>query len=151
MQIAKNKQIITYDKRTKEANGEIVVLCEEGHKTVAYLNIIYPKAFKGYHLHTRRTNRISCLEGEVVIYTKTDTGINVTPLAAVDNEHISIPPGVPTAIENIGMRNATLLFCPTPYFDPLDTGEMIPLTKKEVEESLKRQQLVVEMSDEDDE
>lgn len=138
MQIAKCKTIETYNSE-HEANGYIIELAKDGNKTISYMNILFPKAFKGYHVHTERTNRIYCISGEVAIYTLVDEPqrhITVTPLSANSGEMISIPPQTPTAIENIAMGNSVLIFFPDPPYNPANTGEMIPLTREEVERSV---------------
>jgi len=133
MKIEPVKKIATYDKTTGEQNGELIILFEDGRKTLSYLNIIYPGAFKGYHIHTERTNRIFCLEGEVIIYTKVDEGIIATPLNATSMDKIIIPPDIPTAIENIGLYKAMLLFQPDPPFDPANKGEQLTVAREEIE------------------
>ena len=110
-------------------------MVKEGNKTLAYMNVLLPKAFKGYHIHTERTNRIYCLGGEVAIYTKEDDNIKVTPLGA-NNELAVISPNVPTAIENLAIGNSVLLFFPDPAYDPANTNEMIPVKREEVEKDV---------------
>lgn len=135
MQLINCKTIKTYDRETGLENGWIIELLKDGNKTKSYMNVLLPKAFKGYHIHTERTNKIYCLGGEVAIYLKEDDEIKVIPMSK-NNELLIIPPETPTAIENLAIGNSVLLFFTDPPFDPANTHEMIPANRKEVENVL---------------
>ena len=135
MQIVHRQSIPTFDAE-KNQTGYIIPIFTQGNKTVVYLNVFFPKAFKGYHVHTEQTNRVYCLAGEVVIYIKDEDHITVTPLSANSQDCVTIPIQTPIAYENLGMGNSVLIISPNPPYNPTNTGEMIPLGREEVEKSV---------------
>ena len=61
------KKVTTYATGAKETNGHLIELYKDGDKTVIYLTVALPSAFKGYHLHTERQSHYVCLRGQVKI------------------------------------------------------------------------------------
>ena len=60
------KKVYTQNPSGKD-NGWLMELYKQGEKTLAYLTAIYPKAFKGFHLHRVRTSNYVCLRGIIKI------------------------------------------------------------------------------------
>lgn len=124
------KKVPTYDLSGKE-NGFLMELYKDGDKTVAYLTVATPGAFKGYHLHNVRAARYVCIKGtmKIILYVhgkREEHTLNV-------GDRLFIPKNTPTGLENIGSEEAWLINYPDPPYDPTLTGEQVDFTQEQVE------------------
>lgn len=130
------KTVTTYASDTKEENGYLVELFKDGDKTVSYLTVAKPGAFKGYHLHRVRESRYVCLKGKVKI-TVVDGQEKVEHILDASNpERLFLPTNVYIGIENIGDEEVWLINFPNPAYDPSLQDEQLDKTPQEIEEQL---------------
>lgn len=117
------REIITYKDGIE--NGSVIEILKEQEKTSLYITTIQPKAFKGYHIHNRRTNRFMCIKGslEIFIYDPKKKEDLKLGMDAEYPEVLTIPPFHAIGIENRGTADAWLLNFPDPAYDPSDRGE----------------------------
>lgn len=118
------KEITTYDKDGRE-NGSVIELLKNGEKTISYITTIKPGAFKGYHIHKRRTNRFVCIKGSLELFVY-DPAIQKDLKLGLDAEFpevITIPPMMAIGIENLGIIDGWLLNFPDPPYDPAHKDE----------------------------
>lgn len=127
------KKVPTYDLSGRE-NGWLMELFKEGDKTIAYLSVAFPGAFKGYHLHKVRAARYVCLRGSmnIILYIK---GIReehvLTP-----GKKLTIPKDIPTGLQNIGDEEGWLINYPDPPYDPSLEDEQVDYTQEELDKKL---------------
>ena len=127
------KKVKTYDLNGNE-NGFLVELKKEGRKTVSYLTVAAPSAFKGYHAHKVRTSNYVCIRGKVkvILYTH-ENGREEHILESDPPQKLHIPINVPTGIQNDWDEEAWLVNFPDPYYDPELEGEQVDYTQEEVD------------------
>ncbi len=90
-----------------------------------YLTAVLPGCIKGPHLHHKRSGMFCCLKGNVAIVIRTQAGEYAEARSGekYGYEKISVPPGIPAAIYNIGPETALVLNMPTPAWTREDPDE----------------------------
>lgn len=80
-----------------------------------YCTVAYPGQVKGPHLHKKRAGLFTCIKGNVKIVIRID-GKYVEHFSGDDHEYatIQVPPGIPSALVNIGKEDAYILNMPSP-------------------------------------
>lgn len=131
------KKVITYNSDTKEPNGHLIELYKDGDKTVTYLTVALPGAFKGFHLHNVRESHYVCLRGKVKITVVEGKQKVEYVLDASVPERLLLPTKVYIGIENIGTEEVWLINYPHPSYDPTLKGEQEDKTPAEIEEQIK--------------
>lgn len=119
-------------------NGFLIELFKDEEKTVVYLTVIRPGAFKGYHLHKIRSSRYICLKGKTKIILERP-GIKEKEEYVLDGDmpqRLSIPKDIATGLLNIGDEDAWLVNFPDPPYDPNLKGEQVEYTKEELEKGI---------------
>jgi dTDP-4-dehydrorhamnose 3,5-epimerase len=129
------KKVITRDSSGK-TNGYLVELFKDGDKTLAYLTVAMPGAFKGYHLHRVRAARYVCLRGKMKIILYQDRKRSEYILDADQPQRMFIPKNVATGLENIGDEEAWLVNYPDPPYDPNLKDEQVEYTQQELEQGI---------------
>lgn len=119
-------------------NGFLIELYKDGPKTTLYLTAAYPKAFKGYHLHTVRSSHLVCLKGRMKISVVEDAQMVTHVLDGSAPERLFIPVNVWIGYENIGEEDAWMLNFPDPPYDPRLVEEQREKTRSEIAEQLKK-------------
>lgn len=114
-------------------NGFLVELYTDGPKTTIYLTAAYPRAFKGYHLHTVRSSHLVCLKGRMKISVVENAQIVTHVLDGSAPERLFIPVNVWIGYENIGDEDAWIVNFPDPPYDPDLVGEQQEKTRSEIE------------------
>ena len=127
------KKVPTYDLSGRE-NGWLMELFKEGDKTIAYLSVAFPGAFKGYHLHKVRAARYVCLRGsmKIILYIK---GIR-EEYVLTPGKKLTIPKDIPTGLQNIGDEEGWLINYPDPPYDPSLEDEQVDYTQEELDKKL---------------
>lgn len=128
------KKVITKDGQGNP-NGFLIELYKDGDKTVAYLTAAYPKAFKGYHLHSVRSSHYVCLKGAMKITVVEGTKKVEHILRGDQPERLFLPTNAWIGLENIGDEEAWLINYPNPAYDPNLKGEQQDRTREDVESS----------------
>ncbi|MFA5987909.1 MAG: WxcM-like domain-containing protein [Candidatus Paceibacterota bacterium] len=131
------KKVTTYAGGTEEPNGHLVELYKDGDKTVVYLTVALPGAFKGFHLHNERQSHYVCLRGKAKITVVEGKQKVEHILDASVPERLLLPTKVYIGIENIGTEEVWLINFPHPSYDPTLKGEQEDKTPAEIEEQLK--------------
>ena len=126
------KHVITYGSDGKE-NGYLVELAKDGDKTTAYLTVTRPGAFKGYHLHLRRTGNFVVLRGKVKVTIVKEGEKKEIILEEANPQRITIPTMAYAGIQNIGDVDAWMMNFPQPAYDPSDKGEQQDMSPEEME------------------
>jgi dTDP-4-dehydrorhamnose 3,5-epimerase-like enzyme len=129
------KRVTTYDDRQRE-NGWLLELFKDGEKTVSYLTVAAPGAFKGYHLHRVRVARYVCVRGRmrIILYSGgPDWKREEHILDAATPTRLFIPINVATGLENIGDEEGWLINYPDPPYDPSLKDEQVEYTQAELE------------------
>ena len=122
----KNKLYKTFDEQG-EVNWSLVPIynenenkypIENGPKQV-YLTTIKVGKIKGPHLHFIRTGYFTCISGDVRIVVKTD-GAYKTYFSgeSYDYASVTIPVGIPAALQNVWQKDALVLNMPSPAWTP---------------------------------
>lgn len=130
------KKVTTYAADSKDENGRLIELFKDGDKTVLYLTVAKPGAFKGYHLHRIRESRYVCLKGKVKITVVDGKEKTEHTLDASAPERLFLPTNVYIGIENIGEEEAWLVNYPNPPYDPSLKDEQLDKTPQEIEQQL---------------
>ncbi len=131
------KKVTTYSAGTKDPNGHLIELYKDGDKTVVYLTVAKPGAFKGYHLHNERQSHYVCVRGKAKITVVEGTQKVEHILDAEKPERLLLPTKVYIGIENIGDEEAWMINFPHPAYDPSLKGEQEDKTPAEIEQQLK--------------
>lgn len=89
-----------------------------------YLTVCEVGEVKGPHLHRKRRGFFTCIRGDVKIVAKTEDGYE----EYFSGEHhefatIEVPPGIPSALQNIGDEAAYILNTPSPAWRVDDQDE----------------------------
>ncbi len=97
---------------------------EENYPQQVYLTVCDVGEVKGPHLHNKRRGFFTCVRGDIKIVVKTDGGYE----ELFSGEHhdfatIEVPPGTPSALQNIGDEPAYILNTPSPAWQPDDQDE----------------------------
>jgi dTDP-4-dehydrorhamnose 3,5-epimerase-like enzyme len=132
------KRVTTYDHDGKE-NGWLQELFKEGNKTVAYLTVAAPGAFKGYHLHRVRVARYVCVRGRmrIILYSGGPKWTREEHiLDAAEPTRLFIPIDVATGLENIGDEEGWLVNYPDPPYDPELKDEQVEYSQSELEDGV---------------
>ena len=89
-----------------------------------YLTVIGPRQVKGPHLHFVRTGCFTCIKGNARFILKTPDGYQVF-YSGEEHEYFSItvPTGVPAALQNLGDDEAFVLNMPNPAWSPTMNDE----------------------------
>lgn len=124
------KKVTTQDLDGKE-NGFLMELYKDGDKTIAYLTVALPGAFKGYHLHKIRAARYICIKGtmKIILYVNGKREEHILN----PGDRLFIPKEIPTGLENIGPEEAWLINYPDPPYDPSLVGEQVDFTQEQLE------------------
>jgi dTDP-4-dehydrorhamnose 3,5-epimerase-like enzyme len=127
------KKVITKDASGSE-NGFLTELYKDGEKTVAYLTVAKPGAFKGYHLHRVRTARYVCIKGKIkiILYKPGSMEKEEHILDASTPQRLFIPIDIATGLQNIGTEEAWLINYPDPSYDPSLVDEQVEYTEQEI-------------------
>lgn len=125
------KRVKTYDTSGKE-NGFLVELGKSGNLTTSYLTAIYPKCFKGLHLHRIRVANYVCIRGKVKIILYPSTGRQEYILSEENSLRLTIPTNIPTGLLNETDEEAWIINNPDPFYDPLQKGEQIDYTQEQL-------------------
>ncbi|MEX2245903.1 MAG: WxcM-like domain-containing protein [Dehalococcoidia bacterium] len=126
------KRVATFDHAGAE-NGWLLELYKDGRKTVAYLTVAKPGAFKGYHLHRVRAARYVCIRGRVTIILYAGRRREEHLLDASEPRRLFIPPNVATGLHNTGDEEAWLINYPEPAYNPDLADEQVEYTQDELE------------------
>jgi dTDP-4-dehydrorhamnose 3,5-epimerase-like enzyme len=126
------KKVTTKDLSGNE-NGFLIELFKEGEKTTAYLTCATPGAFKGYHLHRVRGARYICVRGTMKIILYVDGKREEHVLTSNPPMRLTIPPMVPTGLENIGAEDGWLINYPDPAYDPSLIDEQVDFSQEELD------------------
>lgn len=133
------KKVITKDHQGRE-NGFLIELFKDGGKTVVYLSVALPGAFKGYHLHRVRAARYVCLRGKMCIITyerQEDKWVRSEHILDAENpSRLFIPKNVATGLQNIGNEEGWLINYPDPAYDPNLKDEQVEYTQEELEQGI---------------
>jgi dTDP-4-dehydrorhamnose 3,5-epimerase-like enzyme len=129
------KRVTTYDHAGNE-NGWLQELFKDGNKTVAYLTVATPGAFKGYHLHRVRVARYVCIRGrmKIILYSGGPNWRREEHILEAGNPtRLFIPINVATGLENIGDEEGWLINYPDPPYDPELKDEQVEYTQADLE------------------
>jgi len=105
----------TKDTLDSHVNGELTVIWRDWDKVIhdpkmIYLNIINTKQVKGPHLHQNRTSYFYCIEGEIILVIKDDSGKYHEVKTSSDKaEMIEVKNGVAAAIVNPSVNLSKVL------------------------------------------
>lgn len=131
--------MVTKDHKGQE-NGFLIELFKDGEKTVVYLSVALPGAFKGYHLHRVRAARYVCLSGKMRIITyerQEDKWVRSEHILDAENpSRLFIPKNVATGLQNIGNEESWLINYPDPPYDPNLKDEQVEYTQEELEQGI---------------
>lgn len=130
------KKVMTKD-ASGTPNGFLVELYKDGPKTTAYLTAAFPKAFKGYHLHTVRNSHLVCLKGTMKITVVEGSRKIEHVLDAATPERLFLPTNVWIGYENVGDGESWMINVPSPPYDPSLAGEQLEKTPAEIAEQLR--------------
>lgn len=132
------KKVYTQNPSGKD-NGWLMELYKQGEKTLAYLTAIYPKAFKGFHLHRVRTSNYVCLRGIIKITLWEFNKNGVVGRMWEQEEHIlhsgeklDIPTNIAIGLKNIGEEEAWLVNMPNPAYDPDLKDEQVEYSESDL-------------------
>ena len=125
------KKVMTSDARGVP-NGFLVELYKDGPKTLVYLTAAFPKAFKGYHLHTVRDSHLVCLKGRMKITVVEGSSKVEQVLDGSSPERLFIPTNVWIGYQNVGDEEAWMINFPVPPYDPALKGEQQERTPEEI-------------------
>lgn len=131
------KLVITFNNEGNE-NGWLMELLKDGEKTVSYLTVALPGAFKGYHLHTVRASNYVCVRGKmriILYFLEIDHWVREEHILEPGGK-LHIPKNVATGIENIGEDEGWLVNFPDPYFDPNLEGEQVEYIEEELKQNI---------------
>lgn len=117
-------------------NGYLVELAKDGEKTTVYLTVTKPGAFKGYHLHQRRTSNFVLLKGKLKVIVVNGKQKEEILLDENSLQRLTVPTNVYTALENVGNEDAWLINIPVPPYDPHDRDEQLEKTALEIAQQL---------------
>lgn len=133
------KKVVTKDHKGLE-NGFLIELFKDGDKTVVYLSVALPGAFKGYHLHKVRAARYVCLKGKmkIITYEREDDKWKRFEhiLDASQPSRLFIPNNVATGLQNIGDEEGWLINYPDPPYDPSLKDEQLEYSQRELEQGI---------------
>jgi len=89
-----------------------------------YLSTINPSTIKGFHIHRRKTDYITCVEGQVRFVAISEEGkvweFHLSPLVP---KLVTVPPGYWHGWRTIGTTPAILINVTTEPFNPNDKDE----------------------------
>lgn len=125
------KKVMTRDARGNP-NGFLIELYKDGPKTTVYLTAAFPKAFKGYHLHTVRNSRLVCLKGRMKVTVVEGATKQEHLLDAETPERLFLPTNVWIGYENVGEEEAWMMNVPVPPYDPALKDEQREKTPEEI-------------------
>ncbi|MCL5438418.1 MAG: WxcM-like domain-containing protein [Patescibacteria group bacterium] len=125
------KKVATHNLEGQE-NGGLIELYKDGEKTLAYMTMIKPGMFKGYHLHRIRKARYFCLKGAVKIILYKDRQKEEYILSAEKPQRLFIPDNIATGLSNIGSEDVWLINFPDPPYDPNLKDEQVEYTEEEL-------------------
>lgn len=125
------KKVKTFDLQGKE-NGWLMELFKDGDKTIAYLSVALPGAFKGYHLHRVRAARYICIRGTMTIILFINNNFERHILNVGDR--LTIPKNVSTGLLNEGQEESWLINYPDPPYDPALKDEQVDYTEEELKQ-----------------
>ena len=138
-------KIVTTEDHQGNVNGWLMELFKDGDKTLSYLTVTIPGAFKGFHLHRIRSARYICLKGKIKITTYTWNENNVVgrmyekdEFILLPGDRLSIPNNVATGLENIGELDAWLINYPDPAYDPELKDEQVEYTEEELLQGVRK-------------
>lgn len=115
-----------------EQNGYILELFKNSQKTIAYLSMIKPGFFKGFHLHIIRTCELICIKGKVRLTLYFHGEKKVYKLSENNPSRIFIPNKVAIGILNYGKDDAWIVNYTNPPYDPAThKGEQLEFTEEE--------------------
>lgn len=121
-----HKRIETRDNRGIR-NGYLVPILEQNGSTFEYLTVVTPGMVKGPHLHKKRAGHFTCLSGNVRIVIKSgDQYLQYLIGEDCGFATVTVPPGEPCAIHNIGKTEAKILNRPTPPWRADEYDEHTP-------------------------
>jgi dTDP-4-dehydrorhamnose 3,5-epimerase-like enzyme len=130
------KRVTTFDHDGRE-NGWLLELLKDGEKTLAYLTVASPGAFKGYHLHRVRAARYVCVRGRmrIILYSRDGERWRREEhvLDASEPQRLFIPKDVATGLENIGEEEGWLVNYPDPPYDPALKDEQVEYSQADLE------------------
>ncbi len=118
-------------------NGFLIELYKDGPKTTLYLTAAYPKAFKGFHLHTVRSSHLVCLKGRMKVTIVEGSQSISHVLDGAAPERLFLPTSVWIGYENVGGEDAWMVNFPDPPYDPALRGEQQEKIRAEIEEQLR--------------
>lgn len=138
----------TKDKKTKEINGELIPLFREWEQNqknpkMVYITKCKPFCKKGEHLHLKREDNFSCIQGKVVFIIKEDERYKEYIMSDKNPHSLKVPEGVPSAHINIGTQEAIIVNCASTAWHPddidneevsfndYDWSKWIPICQKE--------------------
>lgn len=89
-----------------------------------YISTIYPNTIKGFHIHDRKTDMISCIHGQVkLVLIESEENIWEFHLSPMVPKLVIIPPGLWHGWMCIGNEEAVLLNVTTEPFNKDDKDE----------------------------
>jgi dTDP-4-dehydrorhamnose 3,5-epimerase len=96
----------------------------------AYISTINPNAIKGFHVHERKTDIVTCIHGQVkFVVIESDEDNNLVNLyeihlSPMNRNLVVVPPGLWHGWMCIGSKEAILVNITTEPFDKLDIDEV---------------------------
>ncbi|MCL4437456.1 WxcM-like domain-containing protein [Patescibacteria group bacterium] len=129
------KKVTTNNLEGKE-NGWLIELYKDGEKTLAYMTMIKPGMFKGYHLHRVRKARYFCVKGTVKIILYKNKQREEYVLSGEKPQRLFIPDNIATGLLNIGNEDVWLINFPDPPYDPNLKDEQVEYTEEELERGI---------------
>lgn len=115
-------------------NGWLLELYKDEDKTLVYMVTLNAFTFKGYHLHRAITARWVCIKGSVKVttYEWKDSQWILTETILNEGDALSIPPNMPTGIENLTDGEGWLINYPDPPYNPDMLDEQVGYTESEI-------------------
>ena len=129
--VHKHPKIITKNRHDKP-NGFLVpifnvydgIIKEEQYPKQVYLTTVTPNEVKGPHLHMKRWQLYTCIQGKVKIVVRLD-GKYQEYYSGEDYDFatVQVPAGIPSAAVNIGDVEAYIINMPSPAWHVDDQDE----------------------------
>lgn len=85
-----------------------------------YLSTVLPGKKKGWHLHHKKENQLTCIRGRVILGVKQGEKIEEREMNADQPVTVRIAPNVPLCFYNPGDEPAYILNLCSPPYDPED-------------------------------
>lgn len=137
----KPRKIKTVDLDGKQ-NGYILEVGRNnnGSEVKAYISVIEPRSFKGYHQHTKITQTFHVLSQGKLLFILWQKGYPQPEYHLVGcGMMLTVPVGIVIGIKNYSEKQMKILCLPDPAYNIIDTKEQIKIPKEELEDFMKNQ------------